>query len=299
MTEAPSRRLGFAFLGLSTVALSLMGLFIKFGNGILTGWQVAFGRSMVGLTAMLLAHWLWGARIDGPNRRMLLLRSTTGTTGFLCFIWAIHLLPLSTAVLLFFLFPAFAAIVSPWINKEPTSPREWACIGLALAGTSLVVGPQALTVGLGLGHLLGGFAAFMGGLNISLVRRLSAEHSPFCIFFYFTLAMSVATFLPATLAPGTDWVSPAVYWIVLAVGLSATIGQLFMNAGFAHLTTSEGGVVMTAQVPLGVLAGWYFFDEAMGLAFLLGTALIMAGTIGLALSGGSSPGAKVEKEIAL
>jgi len=278
---------GFAFLFLAALGLALMSFLIKLSGGALTVWQIGFGRALFGILSMLGLSLAFKVSLDGPERRILLLRGATGTAGFLSFVYAVHHLPLAQATLLFYLFPVFAAIVSPLINKERTVRREWLCIGIAFAGTILVLGPGAVSLGLGRGHLFACLAAFFGGLNISFVRRLSAGHSAYSIYFYFSLVAAVVSAGPALAGEGGGWPGLAGLGLVLIIGLAATVGQLSMNYGFFHLSAPEGGVILMSQVPLAAMLGWIFFDEGIGWLFVAGAVLILAGGLGLTLKTGS------------
>lgn len=283
MPRIGNRPAGLAFLFLSALGLSLMSLFIKLSGGALTVWQIGFFRALFGILAMIGAAFAFKVSLDGPERRILVLRGFTGTAGFLSFVYALHHLPLAQATLLFYLFPVFAALVSPLINQERAGRREWLMIGLAFSGTVLVLGPEAISLELGRGHLFACLAAFFGGLNISFVRRLSAGHSAYAIYFYFSLVAAAVSAGPALAGQGGGWPSLAGLGLVLLIGLAATVGQLAMNFGFFHLSAPEGGVILMSQVPLAAVMGALFFGEGIGWSFVAGAVLILAGGAGLTL----------------
>ncbi len=265
---------------MAAVSFAFVGVLVRLASQSLTAWQVSLGRAAFGILAMVAAWRLFKVSIDGPDRRLLLLRGASGTITFVSMIAAMQRLPLGVVMALFFLFPVFAAILSPWINQEAVGGRKWLCIGVSFGGTCLVLAPEAAAFHPEPGHLFALVAAASGGLNVNMVRRLSAGHSPYCIYFYWSLVAAAASLWPAFSPAGVRW-PPAALAYLAAIGLTATIGQVSLNHGFLHLQASEGGLVLMTQVPLAAVFGAIFFGEPIGWLFIAGASLILAGGIGL------------------
>ena len=82
-------------------------------------WDIAFYRFACGLAILVLIVGRRHNPFAGHNRRLLIIRGITGSCAFLALVAAIRLIPISTALVLFFSFPAFAAFFSPLFFKEP------------------------------------------------------------------------------------------------------------------------------------------------------------------------------------
>jgi len=193
---------------------------------------------------------------------------------------ALRGIPIAEVMVLFYLFPAFAAILSPWISKESFPPANWLFIGLAFGGTFVVISPGG-GVHPGMGHLYALITALLAGVNTALVRRLSADHSPYCIFFFFCLAALAVSFLP--LAAGVEPLVPSwagLGWLA-AIGAAATVAQLMMNQGFVFLPAAEGGVILMSQVVIAALWGVLLFDEPLTWRLVIGGGLILLGGLGI------------------
>ncbi len=276
------KRLESAFgLFTSAVLFSLVGFLAKMSRPILTTWQISFGRAVFGAVAMVLIHAVWKVPIDGPNRALLILRGISGTLSFVALIAAMQLMPLGIAMVLFFLFPVFASLFSPWINREPVSLKQWVYILISLGGAFLILGPDAVAFKLSRGYLWGFSSALFAGLNINFVRRLSGEHSTFCIYFYWSLVAAIVSFLPAFEQSTVSMFSGDVFIFISTIGLLATIAQLCLNYGFVYLNASEGSLILMGQVPIATILGAVFFHEKIGWLFAFGAFFILLGAIGL------------------
>ena len=260
----------------SAFFFALVGVGIKLAGTQVGVWQISFYRAVVGIILMLAMAAGFKKSLVGPNIRLLSLRGLSGTMGFLAMIMALRQIPLAEVMVLFYLFPCFAALFSPWVNQERVPKGDWLFIALAFAGTLVVMGPGGGVV-LKMGHLFALFVSVMAGLNTSLVRRLSSQHSPYAIYLFFCLAAAVVSFWP--LAAGVESLIPsgmgAVY--LAGIGIVATIGQVLMNQGFFYLPATEGGVVLMSQVVIAAAWGVVFFGEPLTWRLGLGGGLIMVG----------------------
>ena len=219
--------------------------------------------------------------IDGPNRPVLLIRGLSGAICFLAMVAAMQLLHIGMAMALFFLFPVFAALLSPWINKEPVNRVQWSYILISVSGTCLLLWPQSAPLKLSWGQALALAAALFAGLNISLVRRLSSNHSAFCIYFYVALVSIAVSFVPALQRSQMSVPPLYAFILLLAIGILGTAAQLSLNYGFVHLQATEGSLVLMSQVPISVILGLVFFKETISGFFVAGAALILLGGWGV------------------
>lgn len=242
---------GAGCMVLAAFFFALVGVFVKLAGQEIGVWQISFYRALFGILFMLGLSGCFRIAILGPNLRLLIIRGLLGTIGFLCLVLAMQQIPLTEVMVLFFLFPAFAAIFSPWLNDERVARRDWLLIALAFIGTVVVLYPDG-NLHLRLGHICALITSVVAGLNMALVRRLAGQHSPYCIYFFFCLAAALVSIWP--LALGVEPLLPSGIGLLYlaAIGVVATVGQVMMNQGFYHLPAAEGGVVLMSQV---IIAG--------------------------------------------
>ena len=78
-----------------------------------------------------------------------------------------------------------------------------------------------------------------------------------------------------------NWVTPnwnELFWIV-GIGLFTQLGQTFLTIGLKNLPASEASTINYLQVLFGSIWGVLFFSEIININFLLGSLLVLLGTI--------------------
>ena len=283
-------RLGIVLMLTASFCFTVQNLAVKLAASQLNVWQVGAGRFVVGLTSMLL---IWRmAKLDlwGRRRRALVFRGLVGTTAFLCQVAAVQMLPISMAMVLFFMFPIFAALVSIRLNHEPISPAGWLLIGGAFAGLVIIIHPDKSLSGLGLGHLMAIIGAFGAGMATSMIRYLRRDNNVVTLYFYFCLIGALVTAVPLSTAPGGPLPGGTIGWVGVTVSSFLALGgQMAMNHGFKYIAAGAGGVIMMSQVVLAGLIGVLYLDEPLTWQLVVGATLILG--CGLALSRLQSRGA--------
>ena len=123
--------------------------------------------------------------------------------------------------------------------------------------------------------------AFLGAISTSMayiaVKKLSTTEDVFVIIKYFPL-ISVITLSPIVLI---NWVTPNIndlIWII-GIGLFTQAGQTFLTIGIKKLQTSEAATINYLQVFFGSLWGILFFNEIININFIIGSSLVLLGTI--------------------
>lgn len=271
---------------LSAFFFALVGVGVKLAGPDVGVWQVSFYRAVWGILIILGMAAVFRIKFLGPNISLLLIRGVSGTAGFLCMVVALRDIPMAEVMVLFYIFPAFAALFSPWLNDERVSGRQWLMVGLAFAGTVVILAHGGVHQ-IRIGHLAALGTAVLAGLNTALVRRLSGEHSPYCIYFFFCLAATAVS--GGGLLAGHEALIPSARGLayLALIGVAATAGQVLMNKGFVHLPAAEGGVVLMSQVLIAAAWGVLFFGEPLTWRLAIGGGLIMAGGAGLSQAGRS------------
>ena len=99
-------------------------------------WDIAFYRFGFGLVILIAILGWNGNPFSAHNLKLMIIRGITGTTAFLFLIVAIRLIPISTAMVLFFSFPAFAALFSFLLFNEQISISQIGCVLSTLVGAA-------------------------------------------------------------------------------------------------------------------------------------------------------------------
>ena len=123
--------------------------------------------------------------------------------------------------------------------------------------------------------------AFFGSIFTALayvtVKKLAFTEDVYVIIEYFPL-VSFITLLPIVLI---NWVTPnwnELVWII-GIGLFTQLGQIFLTIGLKNLPASAASTINYLQVLFGSIWGILFFNEIININFLLGSSLVLLGTI--------------------
>lgn len=267
---------GVVFMVAAALCYGGMSISAKLSIPYLTVWQTAVGRFVLGAAVIPLLARSLRFNLRGTGLWLLVILGVTSTGSFVLFIQALTTISLSEGMVLFYLWPVFACLLSAWVAGEPTTKGEWPFVIGALTGTVLILLPERTGPGINLGHFLVLGASSLAGLAVILVRRLRRTNNPFTIYFYFCLVGGLVCLGPL-LTPGHS-VLPAsrAGWVVLAaVAVFALFGNVLMNQGMKHLNASKTGVLMMLEVVTATAFGAVFLGEVLSVRFLCGSALIL------------------------
>jgi drug/metabolite transporter (DMT)-like permease len=187
-------------------------------------------------------------------------------------------------MVLFYLYPAFTALLSPWVTGEPTAKIAWPFIGGAFIGTCLILWPQEASGALNLGHLFAVVASVLCAFTLLLVRRLGRDNNIYSLFFYLCLTGSLAALGPlmiqdAPLLPA----HPNAWGGLVAVAVFSIGAQLSINQALIRIQAPRVSVMMTAEVPLVAGFGVLYLGEPLDWRLIAGALLIFSSGVVLNL----------------
>ncbi|MBX3744784.1 MAG: DMT family transporter [Verrucomicrobiae bacterium] len=161
------------------------------------------------------------------------------------------------------------------VGRRFTAGMILALLGAwCLTGASLQTDPNRLR-----GDLWGlATALFYGGYQLC-VARLRRDTAAGRVLFWSSLVSApllgiIAWSLGETMLPA----SPRGWLVLLGLALTAQVfGQGLITYGFAHLPASLSSLVLLLQPLVATLAAWMLLGERLGIAQLLGGAILLAG----------------------
>ncbi|MBW2617916.1 MAG: EamA family transporter, partial [Deltaproteobacteria bacterium] len=145
---------GAGFMLAAAICFSTEDIIIKLTAGHLTVWQISFGRYLLGAAVLLLLARGSVWRLLGRQKGLLVLQAVLATILLVLLTLSIQMLPLSLALILFYLFPAFAALLSPWICRERVSTVEWGAVAVAVSGAVITLWSAEGSAGFKWGYVL-------------------------------------------------------------------------------------------------------------------------------------------------
>lgn len=269
---------------LAPLFYSAMSASAKLAGAHLSVWQIGAGRFGLGLLVVPVIVKVLGLNLWGQQRFLLTVRGLCGAIAFLLLLAAFQRIPLSLAMVLFYLYPAFTALLSPWITGEPTPKIAWPFICSAFIGTTLILWPHEASGALNLGHLFAVIASILCALTLLLVRRLGRDNNIYTLFFYLCLAGTAASLGPLLVQEVPLLPERTSSWIGLAAVAGFSIGaQLSINQALVRIPAPAVSVMMTAEVPLVAGFGVLYLGEPFDWRLIFGALLIFCSGIGLNL----------------
>jgi drug/metabolite transporter (DMT)-like permease len=234
---------------------------------------VVFFRSGFGLLTLL--PFIIGVDLRTTQVREHLIRSLAGIASMYCFFYTLAHMRLADAVLLNYSLPIFIPFVeSAWLGED--FPRRlWIPVAVGFVGVIVILRP-----GSGLMEpvaLLGVASALFAAVAQVGVRRLTRTEPVARIVFYFAITATGLSALPTAVS----WRTPhgPVWLAALAMGLTATGGQLAMTRAYAHAPASQVGPFIYSSVVFAAGLDWLFWRTLPDAFTLAGGALVVAAGI--------------------
>ena len=243
------------------------------------------------LAVGLLAPWAapqLRARMFGGSRRDALFTALAGVllaAHFLAWTASLAYTSVAASVLLVSLHPLIVTPLGARLHGDAVSGRVVVGIALALAGT-VVTCAGAFTAG---GNALGGdLLALAGGVALAgylLIGRSRRRHGGVAAYSAVVYAIVSAAAVGVAAAGGTLH-APSVRTLVACLGLAAVCtigGHTVFNWALRRLPASTVSLSFLGEPPLAALLAFLILGQRVGLATILGGALILAG-LGAAVS---------------
>jgi drug/metabolite transporter (DMT)-like permease len=244
-------------------------------------WQfTAFLRS--GLALVFVAVWMatTGVRPVVWRPRILWLRSFAGSMSLICNFYALPRLPVADVLTLSNLFPIWVALLSWPLEKKAPSIGVWLSVAVGITGIFLMQPPTP--TGDTFATLVAVAASFFTAVAMMGLHRLQGV-DPRAVVVHFSAVSLVfctgALFVfQRDLALPSVWDDPHTLWMLLGVGVTATIGQLFLTKAFAAGPPAKVAVVGLTQIVFAMVVDVVLLNQSYSPTNLAGMALVMAPT---------------------
>lgn len=272
-------RSAYLWMLLGSLSFSVMGA-LTHALGESCDWRlIALIRSSL---AALFASGLavsGGARFVLFRPPVLWVRSLAGSLSLVGTFYALTRLPISQVLTLTNMFPLWVACLSWPLLRERPSVGTWTAIACGLVGVALVQRPHfaegntasiiALAASVSTAVAMLGLHRLQGLDPRAIVVHFSVVSAIIC------LAVLLLAEPAADFAPLTD---PVLLFMLLGVGISATIGQLLLTLAFAAGPPARVSVVALTQVIFAFGFDLVLWKEHFELPVLLGMVLIVLPT---------------------
>jgi len=224
---------GPLFMLSAALLFTALNLLVKLLGPQFNVWHIGFYRFFGGMVVLLAVFGRRKNPYRGHNIRLLIIRGCTGSIALISVITAIRLLPVSTALVIFYSFPAFAAIASFIIYGERIGKLETACILLVMVGVAILFDFE-LSGGV-FGQAIALVGGIFAGITVTLIRSLREINGPVIIYLYFCTMGALVTLPMFALDPVLP-ANPVEGLMILGIIFASVLAQLLMNQGFFLLS---------------------------------------------------------------
>lgn len=271
----------FSAMSLLVPLAKVAGTYLLASARFITGGVVIIALGLAGLIRLRVVNWKW-----------LLVRGAFGSVSVFLFYYGILKLGLAMGSVLGNTYPVFAALLAPLVLREKPRPDVLAAVLVSFIGICFIVNPEGV-MGLfgvagvhasivssvdGLLALLGGILASIAVLAIKKLRE--TDTSP--VIYLAQCFFGVLVFGFPTAAG--SFAFPPVTWLILAaIGGLATIAQLLMTHAYRHVPATEGSLLSFLMPVVNVILGTAIFGETMHSLALIGSGVVLAACVYVAL----------------
>lgn len=266
---------GVAVFSMMDAAMKSLSIALGAYNAVL--WRNLVG-SAIGGGAFVLGQSAWPTR---AAMRLHLERGVVIALMALLFFYGLARIPMAEAIALTFIAPLIALYLAAIMLGETIGRAAIIASLLGIAGVVVIVwgkfggGDYAPDAPLGVAALFGSSLLF--AYNLILARRQAQIARPVEIAFFQSLIVAASLMLAA------PWFAvpppPAQLPLVALAALFAFISLLLLSWAYAR---AEAQVLIPVEYTAFVwaaLLGWWVFGEALTLPVLIGTALIVTGSL--------------------
>lgn len=256
-------------LSLSSIAIGARQLAPQ-----MTHYEMVFFRALFSMLALLP---FIGLRVGAlPRTRQLpfhLVRNLAHYCAQTAWFYGITLLPLATVFAIEFSTPIWSLLLAVLLLGEKFTRRRIMVLVLGLLGVLIILRPGLVPFNLASLAVL--FSAFFFATSHIYTSKLTVANTPLTILFYMSLIQVPVSLVPALL----DWSTPegvAWFWLTLLAAASLTAHYCLSRA----LAIADAGLMIPIdylRLPLIILVGYLFYQEALDWFVLLGAAIIVTG----------------------
>ena len=270
-----NQKKGMLWIIVATFFFSLMGSFVKLGATHFSSVELVFYRSFISLLFLLIYVVISQKEIKTPHLRKQIDRGVVGFLSLAFFFYAIAHLNLGSAMTLNYTSPIFLGFFLPLISHQKIKKSILLCTITGFIGTLFILDPHGEWQSwfAGLVGLISGIGAALAYIHVIQLSKLNEPD--WRTVFYFTLV--------STLGSGL-WISFTDYqrliwddvWILIPLGLSATIAQIAMTRAYRLGNSLVIGALSYLTIVFSGVISLLYFNETMRMEDVLGAILIIA-----------------------
>lgn len=264
---------------------AIMGAFAKLASGALPSLEVVFFRNIFGVFIIGAAVLNKPMRHKGGRPFLLFFRGFMGFAALLAFFYNIAHIPLGDAMTFSKTSPIFTALFAWLFLQERLPLKGWLAVFIGFVGIVLIAKPTGLLFSKT--DILGIFSGVGAALAYTAVRELKSYYDTRAIVLSFMgigtagplllMLMSSYVNIPSLDFMFGEFVMPqGIVWVyIVAMGLFATLAQIYMTRAYSESQAGIVGAVSYANIVFAIGVGVILGDSFPETFTLLGIILIV------------------------
>jgi drug/metabolite transporter (DMT)-like permease len=226
-----------------------------------------------------------GVRLVVLRPRILWMRSLAGSISLICNFYAMTRLPVAAVLVLANMFPIWVALLSWPLERKRPSLLVWLSVACGMLGVCLLRPPEFQ--GEPFAVIVAVAASFFTAIAMMGLHRLH-DIDPWAIVVHFS-GVSLLFCLGSLFASKLDHPLPSfadstTLGMLLGIGITATVGQLFLTKAFAAGPPAKVAVVGLTQVVFAMVLEVMLLNQSYDPTSMAGMALVMAPTAWLMMN---------------
>ena len=286
--------LGVKYMLFASLMFAIMGAFAKLASTSMSSLEVVFFRNIFGVFIIGYAIVKKPMTHKGGKPLLLFFRGFMGFIALLAFFYNIAHIPLGEAMTYSKTSPIFTALFAWLFLSEKLSIKGWGAVLLGFVGILFIT--QPFGIGFSKYDMLGIASGVGAALAYTSVRELKQYYDTRAIVLSFMLVGSVGPALLLWLSnfvyiPSLDFMlgefvmpSGIVWLYVVAMGIFATLAQVYMTKAYGETKAGIVGAVSYSNIVFSIIVGLFLGDALPSLITTMGIALIIVAGIMVARS---------------
>ncbi len=277
--------LGVKYMLWSSFLFAIMGAFAKLSSEYMSSLEVVFFRNVFGVLIIGFAIFKTPMSNIGGKPWLLFFRGFMGFAALLAFFYNIAHIPLGDAMTFSKTSPIFTAIFAWMFLSERLSLKGWLAVMAGFAGIVFITQPSG--VGFSKYDILGILSGIGAALAYTSVRELKKYYDTRAIVLSFMLVGTLGPLFLLLISPYVDapeldfmlgeFVMPSgIVWLyVVAMGVFATMAQVYMTKAYGETKAGIVGAVSYSNIVFSIIIGLFLGDAFPSLATCFGIMLIV------------------------
>ena len=276
---ARERLRGIASMIAAVFVFSIMDALMKRLSTHYGPLQIACLRCVASFVCLLpVIGWQRGCpslRVRSPL--LHLVRALLGVAMLASFVYAVHRLSMAQTYSLFLAAPLLMTALSVVLQNEHVTRRRWLAIGAGLGGVLIVLEPWSSGAFSARAAAAAAIATVCYSVSALSVRALGREDSRLSLVFWYLLLVGAGA---GALSIG-DWraILPGDWLWLAAIGVSGTLGQLWLTDAFRHAPPAVVGPFEYTALLWAFAIDWTFWSATPSASLLVGGAIVIGSGI--------------------